>query len=567
MIDARWLQKSTWLEGAWCDDWVREIPDPYWEAMLRSALSDFATWIPTDRWEDYLASETGRRQISEQLFVRLSQASANFVPWLAEHRDLDGVSVLEIGCGAGSSTAALARAGARVTGIDISDGYLRLNRTRIDALGLSADLHLVPMDWLSSQAEAERHLAALQGGRTFEMVVCYALLEHLLPAERLALLGALRFWLQAVPDACLVIYETPNRLAPYDWHSTHTSFPDILPDELAQAYLAKRLAPDHPWRAKLDLMLTGPGREDWFRGGRGASFHEFDVAFGLENLAVVQDGYSLRCDYIRHFRPDAAYEAALAATLARLDPPVPRGFCRPTLDVVLQWRGPAAPAFAAAATGAETSATQADSARVFGAFYREGWWGSGESRSGRGSELATTTVFRAAFEAWLAKHTDVVSILDAPCGDFNWMDVMRWPHPVRYLGGEVVAELVDNLTLRHAGPDRAFRLLDIIADQAPQADLWLCRDAMIHFPFALGARVVANAVASGTRYFLSTTFPNAANDIDCPLGGYHKVNLALPPFGLGPPQTLLPDPAENNQTDRFIGVWQLQDPVRPPPES
>jgi len=552
MIDPTWYRPATWLEAAWCDDWVRTLPDSYWEQMLDSVLRNFATWIVEEDWPAYLGSDTGRQQVSEQLFVRLSQAAANFVPWLAEHCDLAGARVLEIGCGTGSSTAALTRAGASVTGLDITPSYLTVNRTRLAALGLAADLRCIEPDWLSTPASALGHLARPRRAAPYDMVVCYALLEHLMPAERLILLGALRQVMQANPATRLVIYETPNRLAPFDWHSTQTSFPDILPDEIAQAYLSRRLAEGHSWRQNVAFFDTPQGRENWYRGGRAASFHEFDAVFGLENLAVVQDGYSERCDYIRHFRPDAGYEAALAAVFAGLQPPVPRGFCRPTLDLVLQWRGPDA----AAEQAAETTEAIADAKLVFTEFYQAGWWGSEESKSGRGSELDSTAVFRAEFEAWLAAHPDIISMLDAPCGDFNWMQAVRWPFPVRYIGGEVVGELVADLNARFAQPDREFRELDIITQDIPPADLWLCRDAMIHFPFALGVRVVENFRKSSVRYLMATTFPDARNDRDCALGGYHKVNLALPPFGLGPPQLLLRDPAENNQTDRFIGLWQ-----------
>lgn len=547
-IDDKYYQAEYWLEGAWYDAWVGDLSPTYWRIMVDATLKNFLAWVAPGERAAYLESETGRNQTREQLFVRMSQASGNFIPWLSERRDLQGQRVLEIGSGTGSSTAALCRAGAVVTGIDIAEPYLRTSRIRLDALGLNAELRCAPMQWLASAETASQWLAPSDPDAPFDLIVCYALLEHLLPAERLNLLSALRPLLQARPDTWLVIYETPNRFAPRDWHSTHLGFPDVLPDEIAQAFLQKRLADDHPWRSGVGTFHTDQGRETWFRHGRGVSFHEFDITLGLENIFVVQDGYSERCEYIRHLRPNAAYEAGLAEVFASLEPPVPRGFCRPTLDLVLKWK-----------VHAHFDDVPADSEAVrsvFEAAFRTGWWGSQESKSGKGSELATTEVLRVELETWLADHPEIVSIFDAPCGDFNWMRAVNWPHPVRYTGGDIVGDIIVENNQKFAADNRHFIETDIINNIPPAVDLWLCRDALIHMPFQLATRAVEQFCASDIRFFLSTTFPAETNELDCRLGEYHKVNLAIAPFNLGPPECLLRDPAENDQKDRYIGVWR-----------
>ena len=125
----------------------------------------------------------------------------------------------------------------------------------------------------------------------------------------------------------------------------------------------------------------------------------------------------------------------------------------------------------------------------------------------------------------------------------------------KYIGADVVSDLVLELVSRYEAPGREFLHLDITADRT-NADLWICRDVLFHFPFALGIKVIDQFASSNIRYFMSTTFPGATNDTDCKLGGYHHVNLEIAPFNLGTPVSLLRDPGENNQAHRFVGVWQ-----------
>src|SRR5262245_54239845 len=67
----------------------------------------------------YLESPIGARDREDHLFRRLEHARAQVIPWLDAARRLDGARVLEIGCGTGSATVALAEQGARVTGVDL----------------------------------------------------------------------------------------------------------------------------------------------------------------------------------------------------------------------------------------------------------------------------------------------------------------------------------------------------------------------------------------------------------------------------------------------------------------
>ena len=550
-LNARYYEPERWLEDNWCAEWIRALPKQYWVQTIDALCEHWFIWLDQKDIAAFLDTEEGRRVITDQLFLRVSQASETFVPWVTAKCTLQGKRVMEIGGGAGSSTAALVRAGADVTAVDISAGYLEIARVRLRAMGYSCRQILAKDDWLS----ADYNVATIfeEVGKV-DLIVCYALFEHLLIDERLRLLGQIRDAMRVNPDLKLVIWETPNRFAPFDWHTTRVAFPDVVPDKLAALYIEAVISPEHNWVSQGFPWNGGSiGDVQWARAGRGMSFHEFEVALGSGSYEVIQDGYWGAEDHQAYYRPNLAYERALAEIFGSMNPPIHRGFCRPSLNLILQHRAETQK-IQIVRSNVEVEGPEPET--VFREFYEKGWWGSGESKSGRGSEIETTLIFRNELEKWLAAHLDVNSILDAPCGDFNWMRALKWPRKIEYIGADIVPDLVTELIERYEEPGRRFLHLDIAVDEIPDVDLWLCRDALFHFPFEMGKKVIEQFTSSKIKYFMSTTFPTVVNDADCKLGGYHHVNLETAPFNLGPPLSLLRDPGENNQGHRFVGVWK-----------
>jgi 2-polyprenyl-6-hydroxyphenyl methylase/3-demethylubiquinone-9 3-methyltransferase len=87
--------------------------------------------------------------------------------WIDRHALLAGKDVLDVGCGGGILAEAMARRGARVTGIDLSEKALRV-----------AELHLheSKLDIIYRKAMAEEFAAEHAGA--FDVVTCMELLEH-----------------------------------------------------------------------------------------------------------------------------------------------------------------------------------------------------------------------------------------------------------------------------------------------------------------------------------------------------------------------------------------------------
>jgi 2-polyprenyl-6-hydroxyphenyl methylase / 3-demethylubiquinone-9 3-methyltransferase len=87
--------------------------------------------------------------------------------WIDRHAGLAGKKVLDVGCGGGILAEAMARRGAEVTGIDLSEKGLRV-----------AELHLLESKLAVryEKAMAEDYAAAHAG--EFDVVTCMELLEH-----------------------------------------------------------------------------------------------------------------------------------------------------------------------------------------------------------------------------------------------------------------------------------------------------------------------------------------------------------------------------------------------------
>jgi 2-polyprenyl-6-hydroxyphenyl methylase / 3-demethylubiquinone-9 3-methyltransferase len=87
--------------------------------------------------------------------------------WIAQHATLQGARVLDVGCGGGILAEAMARRGAQVTGIDLSEKALRV-----------AQLHLHESKLEIRYAKSAAEEWAVERAGEFDLVTCMELLEH-----------------------------------------------------------------------------------------------------------------------------------------------------------------------------------------------------------------------------------------------------------------------------------------------------------------------------------------------------------------------------------------------------
>lgn len=193
-----------------------------------------------------------------------------------------------------------------------------------------------------------------------------------------------------------------------------------------------------------------------------------------------------------------------------------------------------------------------DRAAAFAEIWRSNLWGSDDSRSGGGSTLSTTRYVRARLPGLLAK-LDARTFLDAPCGDFHWMREVDLG-ATHYLGADIVPEMIAENQARYGATNRRFETLDIVAGPVPYADLWMCREVLMHIPTADALAVLRNFLASGSRYFLATSFDTTRQNDDLPSAGFRPLNLRLAPVSLPRPLLQFDDfvaPAR----PRIMGLW------------
>lgn len=321
-------------------DWVESLPKDYFhrmEACVRRQMPGFF---------DSLRDDYAQYFLDGYVYGRMSQCYQSVRPWLeASIGDLGEKRVLEVGCGNGSSTAPIAMACKDVIAFDIDPQTLEIARERCRLLGVeNVDIRHEDTSWITRYHDD----SAAFGGRKIEMVFAYALFEHLLPMERILFLRAV--WKQLPVGGHLVTVELPNRLFYFDWHSSQTNFADMLPAELS--YLNYGLASERP-NVPTDIVarrigdLDAASRENLFRFGRGASYHEFEFALGHDAYEVV--GASQSPDWRKSINREWFYgehghdwEAVLSKILQAGTPPIHPAFAAPSLDLILEKKGEAA---------------------------------------------------------------------------------------------------------------------------------------------------------------------------------------------------------------------------------
>lgn len=191
--------------------------------------------------------------------------------------------------------------------------------------------------------------------------------------------------------------------------------------------------------------------------------------------------------------------------------------------------------------------------------FSSNYWGNGESRSGNGSTLESTQQLRPALEA-LLQEMNVRTFLDAPCGDWNWMQSVKLPQDMLYIGGDIVQSMIDGLKERHSSEYVAFKHMNIIEAPLPRCDLWMCRDSLFHLSAADIVKTLQNFLRSGTPYVLLTNMSNIRVNEDIMTGSYRPLNLLLKPFSLPKPRRTLPD-SPVHEKQRYMGLWHREDLV------
>ncbi len=154
-------------------------------------------------------------------------------------RALDGLDIVDIGCGGGVLSEPLTRLGAKVTGLDPAAGNIAVARAHAEKTGLSIDYRDETIE------------AVVASGRRFDIVLAMEVVEHVADVE--AFVGAccaaakpggllvmatlnrtLKSWALAIVGAEYILRWLPR--GTHDWQKF------VTPDELARHLAASGLA-------------------------------------------------------------------------------------------------------------------------------------------------------------------------------------------------------------------------------------------------------------------------------------------------------------------------------------
>ena len=194
-------------------------------------------------------------------FKPLHQINPLRTGYIDHHAPLAGTRVIDVGCGGGILSEALARAGASVTGIDLAKKSLKVAQLHALDQGLSIDYRCIAVEALAAEVPA-----------SFDSVICMELLEHVPDPQSIISACAalvrpggyvflstlnrnLKSYLMAVVGAEYVLNWLPR--GTHDWAKF------LTPDELFALLAAAGLAP-----VDRQGMVYDPLRRSWSLSAR-----------------------------------------------------------------------------------------------------------------------------------------------------------------------------------------------------------------------------------------------------------------------------------------------------------
>lgn len=275
------------------------------ETHLTVATLERLVKLKGDWWLD----ELERRNNPDYIRRRLETLITRFEP-------LAGVRVLDVGSGCGSSALCMVDAGANyVQGVEPNATFVDLANRRAQDEGLAGKISFLHLaDATKLPFDRDR----------FDIVTFNAVLEHIDPKLRAPILQEAYRCLK--PGGLLVITETPNRLIPYDGHTTHLPLIPWLPFSWAAA-IAKRFSLNSPRGLTNDQYIS--------EGLIGAIYWQIKKALPQAYCLNLTGGDARWKSDLRHSSFVVRYSLSVLEKVLRLFK-LPLAAVLPSLDLVFR---------------------------------------------------------------------------------------------------------------------------------------------------------------------------------------------------------------------------------------
>ena len=201
--------------------------------------------------------------------------------------------------------------------------------------------------------------------------------------------------------------------------------------------------------------------------------------------------------------------------------------------------------------------------KIFTSIYKSNHWVQNGSSlpkefvsvSGHGSNIGTNQHRQLVDNfTYIIEKYEINSILDMPCGDFLWIKEIVKNKDIKYLGIDIVEELIKDNNLKFKNEKNNFQSFDIINFNTNEKfDLVLIRDLFLHIKNSDIIKIIDNLKSMNVKYVALNSYNNDKN-IDVTIGQHRKVNLLIEPFNLKKPIYSFKD----YENDKFFYIYDLE---------
>lgn len=265
--------------------------------------------------------------IEDHVSRRLQIFRERYIPFILKYKNLKNSDILEIGCGTGSTTIAIAEQFANVTAIDIDRNAIDIAKEKFNIINFKKP------EFINANAS---DIGKMNKGKLFDIIMFNFSLEHMTYEERINSLQA--GYKIVKKNGLICVFGTPNRLWFFDAHTSLLPFNFWLPDELAFKY--SEFSERDGYNKIFKNEFSRNTKENFYRWGRGASYHEFDIAFkNNESIKVIDNlaSFLRKHNFLQKYSYQQSEEYKFKNILLNNGPAhVHEGFYEPYIDIIFK---------------------------------------------------------------------------------------------------------------------------------------------------------------------------------------------------------------------------------------
>ena len=148
---------------------------------------------------------------------------------------------------------------------------------------------------------------------------------------------------------------------------------------------------------------------------------------------------------------------------------------------------------------------------------------------------------------------EIKSIIDIPCGDFLWIKKIIHEKKIKYLGIDIVEDLIQENKSKYQNENIKFSTGDIVNFEVKEKyDLVIVRDLLIHLDNNDIKKILNNMKKMNVKYLAVNNYEINKNK-DVIIGQHREVNILIEPYNFPKPIFYFNDYAK----DKFIYIYDI----------